>query len=105
VTVPGAGAIGGWLGAGFAMSGAEVSLRARGATLDSVRRNGLILREGGPSVRSAHRPTPLGSIAAHSEVTRRLGALRTSILQDWEAGRPLELAPILGALVEVATPP
>ncbi|MGG5817840.1 2-dehydropantoate 2-reductase [Falsiroseomonas sp. HW251] len=45
---------------------------------------------------------PLGSIAARTEVTRRLGAFRTSMLQDWEAGRPLELGPILGALVEMA---
>jgi len=45
---------------------------------------------------------PLGSIAARTEVTRRLGAFRTSMLQDWEAGRPLELGPILGAVVEMA---
>ena len=35
-------------------------------------------------------------------VTRRLGAFRTSMLQDLEAGRSLELAPILGVLVELA---
>ena len=35
-------------------------------------------------------------------VTRRLGAFRTSMLQDLEAGRRLELGPILGALVELA---
>ena len=45
---------------------------------------------------------PLGSIAARMEVTRRIGAFRTSMLQDLEAGRPLELGPILGALVEMA---
>lgn len=45
---------------------------------------------------------PLGSIAARMEVTRRLGAFRTSMLQDLEAGRRLELGPILGALVEMA---
>lgn len=44
----------------------------------------------------------LGSIAARMEVTRRIGAFRTSMLQDWEAGRRLELGPILGALVEMA---
>jgi 2-dehydropantoate 2-reductase len=45
---------------------------------------------------------PLGPIAARMEVTRRLGAFRTSMLQDLEAGRRLELGPILGALVEMA---
>ena len=34
--------------------------------------------------------------------TRRLGAFRTSMLQDLEAGRPLELGPVLGCLVELA---
>ncbi|WP_347919203.1 2-dehydropantoate 2-reductase [Paracoccus marcusii] len=34
--------------------------------------------------------------------TRKLGAFRTSMLQDVDAGRRLELAPILGALVELA---
>jgi 2-dehydropantoate 2-reductase len=36
------------------------------------------------------------------EVTRRLGDFRTSMLADVEAGRPLELAPQLGAVVEIA---
>ena len=45
---------------------------------------------------------PLGSIADRMAVTRRIGAFRTSMLQDLEAGRRLELGPILGALVEMA---
>jgi 2-dehydropantoate 2-reductase len=45
---------------------------------------------------------PLGSIAERMAVTRRIGAFRTSMLQDLEAGRRLELGPILGALVEMA---
>jgi 2-dehydropantoate 2-reductase len=36
------------------------------------------------------------------EVTRRLGDFRTSMLADVEAGRPLELEPQLGAVVEIA---
>jgi 2-dehydropantoate 2-reductase len=35
-------------------------------------------------------------------VTRKLGAFKTSMLQDVEAGRPLELASLLGAAHEVA---
>jgi 2-dehydropantoate 2-reductase len=35
------------------------------------------------------------------EVTRKLGALRTSMLQDAEAGRPLEIDALLSAVCEV----
>lgn len=41
-------------------------------------------------------------IPARIAVARRLGAFRTSMLQDLEAGRRLELGPILGGLVELA---
>ncbi|WP_029226906.1 2-dehydropantoate 2-reductase, partial [Burkholderia ubonensis] len=34
-------------------------------------------------------------------VTRRLGAFRTSMLQDFEAGRSLEIGPILGVFPEL----
>jgi 2-dehydropantoate 2-reductase len=42
--------------------------------------------------------TPAERIA----VTRRLGDFRTSMLADVEAGRPLEIGPQLGAVVEIA---
>jgi len=35
-------------------------------------------------------------------VTQRLGDFKTSMLADIEAGRPLELDPQLGAVVEIA---
>jgi 2-dehydropantoate 2-reductase len=35
------------------------------------------------------------------EVTRKLGAVKTSMLQDVEAGRPLELAALVGAVKEI----
>ncbi len=35
-------------------------------------------------------------------MTRKLGPIRTSMLQDVEAGRPIEIDPILGGLVELA---
>jgi 2-dehydropantoate 2-reductase len=44
----------------------------------------------------------LGDPEARIAVTRRLGAFRTSMLQDLEVGRALELGPLLGALVELA---
>lgn len=36
------------------------------------------------------------------EVTRKLGALRTSMLQDVQAGRPLEIDALVGAVAEMA---
>ena len=36
------------------------------------------------------------------EVTERLGAFRSSMLQDVEAGRPIELEALLGAPREIA---
>ena len=46
--------------------------------------------------------TGFDDIAERMQTTRKLGAFRTSMLQDLEAGRALELDPILGALVELA---
>jgi 2-dehydropantoate 2-reductase len=43
VCIYGAGAIGGWLGAGLAQAGCELSAVARGATLEALRENGLRL--------------------------------------------------------------
>ncbi len=46
VTIVGAGAIGGWLGARLAAQGVRVSLLTRGATLAALQQNGLRLRSG-----------------------------------------------------------
>ncbi|MGH2913859.1 MAG: 2-dehydropantoate 2-reductase [Solirubrobacteraceae bacterium] len=42
------------------------------------------------------------SIERRIEGARRVGAHRTSMLQDLEAGKRLELAPVIGAVVELA---
>ena len=44
IAIYGVGAIGGWLGAGLAAQGAEISVVARGATLEALRQHGLRLR-------------------------------------------------------------
>jgi len=45
---------------------------------------------------------PIGeSPEDRNKVTRKLGAFRTSMLQDAAAGRPLELAPLVGAVREI----
>jgi 2-dehydropantoate 2-reductase len=47
-------------------------------------------------------PLAEGEIEGRLEVTQRLGAFRTSMLQDLEAGRTLETGPLVGGLVELA---
>ncbi|MBY4596283.1 2-dehydropantoate 2-reductase [bacterium BD-1] len=69
IAVYGAGAIGGWLGVGLAQRGAELSVVARGSTLEALRQNGLRLRhkdadgvdhEAVCSVRASAEPAELG---------------------------------------------
>ncbi|WP_339692070.1 2-dehydropantoate 2-reductase [uncultured Parasphingorhabdus sp.] len=65
IGVAGAGAIGGWVAAKFSGAGHEVSLLARGTTLDAVRDRGLILREG--DVEQSYRMFAADSPAALGE--------------------------------------
>ena len=64
VCIYGAGAIGGWIGAKLAAVGCEVSVVARGATLDALRADGLRLcegdRESAHPVRASDDPAALG---------------------------------------------
>jgi 2-dehydropantoate 2-reductase len=64
VCIYGAGAIGGWLGVQLARAGCEVSVVARGATLDGLRAHGLRLQEAGETiavpVRASAAPAELG---------------------------------------------
>ncbi len=50
ICIYGAGAIGGYLGACLTANGADVTLIARGAHLEAMRRNGLVLRKGGEEI-------------------------------------------------------
>jgi 2-dehydropantoate 2-reductase len=64
VCIYGAGAIGGWIGVKLARAGCDVSVVARGATLDILRGNGLSLTQAGETqqadVRVSANPTDLG---------------------------------------------
>ena len=64
IAIVGAGAIGGWMGEGLARAGAEVSVLARGATLQAVRAHGLRVRQGeaerAAPVRASDRAADLG---------------------------------------------
>jgi 2-dehydropantoate 2-reductase len=50
ICIYGAGAIGGWIGARLAQVGCDVSVVARGQTLDAIRRDGLRLQQAGGTV-------------------------------------------------------
>ena len=64
ICVVGAGAVGGLTGAWFAKAGHEVSLVARGAHLEAIRRRGLTLVSGGKPevhpVRASSEPADFG---------------------------------------------
>ncbi|HWP10602.1 MAG TPA: 2-dehydropantoate 2-reductase [Ramlibacter sp.] len=64
VCIYGAGAIGGWLGVKLARAGCEVSVVARGATLEALQTHGLRLRDGSEilssPVRASANPAELG---------------------------------------------
>ncbi|ACC74523.1 2-dehydropantoate 2-reductase [Paraburkholderia phymatum] len=65
VCIYGAGAIGGWMGVKLAQAGCEVSVVARGATLDALHAHGLRLVENGETrtvaVQASDRPAALGA--------------------------------------------
>ncbi len=88
ICIYGAGAIGGWVGTRLARSGHEVSVVARGATLEALQLHGLRLEEGGQvvtaPVRSSATPADLGvqdlvivavKAPAMADVARAIGPL------------------------------
>lgn len=97
VCIVGAGAIGGWLGVLLARAGCEVSVLARGATLQTIARNGLTLKTGGEvwcvPVRASDSAAALG---AHDLV---IVAVKAPALRAVAPG----VAPLLGADTTVLT--
>ncbi|HYE39416.1 MAG TPA: 2-dehydropantoate 2-reductase, partial [Ramlibacter sp.] len=88
VCIYGAGAIGGWIGVRLARAGCEVSVVARGATLESLGANGLRLQHAGETqavpVRASASPAELGvqdlvvvavKAPAMADVARSIGPL------------------------------
>ena len=88
ICIYGAGAIGGWLGARLAAIGCELSVVARGATLEALRTQGLRLRSGeaesAHAVQASDDPAALGvqdlvivavKAPGLAEVARRIGPL------------------------------
>ena len=93
ICVFGAGAIGSLIGARLAASGVDVSLVARGAHLDAIRRRGLVLLEGERRTESRPRatddPAELGP-QDHVIVTLKAGSLPDTVAA---------MTPLLGPLV------
>ena len=68
VAIYGAGAIGGWLGARLAQAGCEVSVVARGATLEALQMHGLRLEASTGSARTEVVSVPVRSSADPAEL-------------------------------------
>ena len=72
VCIVGAGAIGAWIGVKLARAGCEVSVLARGATLEAVRQHGLRLEparaEPGPASAAAIETAPVRANGAAAEL-------------------------------------
>jgi 2-dehydropantoate 2-reductase len=88
VCIYGAGAIGGWIGAHLAQHGCSLSAVARGATLEALQQNGLVLMQGDQEIHAAlvarENPADLGvqdlvivavKAPAMADVARRIGPL------------------------------
>ncbi len=96
VCVVGAGAIGSFIGARLSLRSCQVAALARGATAASLRAHGFRLEQAGALVTA-----PVRVVEDRNAVTRKLGAFKTSMLRDAEAGRPLEIDALLTAVTEI----
>ena len=96
VCVVGAGAIGSFIGARLSLRSCQVAALARGATAASLRAHGFRLEQAGALVTA-----PVRGGEDRNAVTRKLGAFKTSMLWDAEAGRPLEIDALLTAVTEI----
>jgi 2-dehydropantoate 2-reductase len=54
------------------------------------------------TVSAAYGVPQVVSIAKRLEIARGVGPVRSSMLQDLEAGRPMEIEPIIGSVLELA---
>ena len=81
VCIYGAGAIGSWLGAGLAQAGSDVSMVARGATLEALRQHGLRLQAGDQPVRA----TPVQASSHPAELGVQEGIFAEETLRNWHA--------------------
>jgi 2-dehydropantoate 2-reductase len=97
VCIYGAGAIGGYMGVLLKLAGADVSLIARGAHLEAIKKNGLLLKIGGAEKRAQMNATnDPASLGPQDYVIVALKAH-----QAWEVAD--QMKPLLGANTAVVT--
>jgi len=97
VCIYGAGAIGGWIGAHLARAGCDVSVVARGATLEALQLHGLRLEQGGQAVTA-----PVRSSTSPAELGRQdlvVVAVKAPAMTDVARS----IAPLLGPQTQVLT--
>ena len=101
VCIVGAGAIGGWLGAGLACAGCEVSMLARGQTLAALQRDGLRLLTGANEAQQTqtHRVRASASAAELGPQDLVVVAVKAPAMRDVAP----QLAPLLAAHTLVLT--
>ncbi len=101
VCIVGAGAIGGWLGAGLARAGCEVSMLARGQTLAALQRDGLRLLTGANEAQQTqtHRVRASASAAELGPQDLVVVAVKAPAMRDVAP----QLAPLLAARTVVLT--
>jgi 2-dehydropantoate 2-reductase len=92
VAIVGAGAIGAWIGDAFDRAGWNVSMLARGATLETLRASGLRVAQGNETRASRPRAGSAAELGAHDYVFLSVKAQRLP-----------ELAPQLGPLIGPST--
>ena len=101
VCIVGAGAIGGWLGAGLARAGCKVSMLARGQTLAALQRDGLRLLTGANEAQQAqtHRIRASASTTELGPQDLVVIAVKAPAMRDVA----LQLGPLLAAHTVVMT--
>ncbi len=90
ICIYGAGAIGGWLGAALAQAGERINVVARGATLEALQRDGLVLQRGQVRTR-----VPVHAVADPEELGPQ-DLVVVAVKAPSLAGVAERIAPLLG---------
>src|SRR5574343_887887 len=99
--IVGAGAIGGWIGAGLAQAGCQLSALARGATLAALQNPGLQLQTGAPEALQTRRHAVQASADAATLGVQDLVVVAVKAPALPEVAR--QIAPLLGPDTVVMT--
>jgi 2-dehydropantoate 2-reductase len=90
ICIYGAGAIGGWIGAGLAQAGERINVVARGATLDTLQRDGLSLVRGDERLR-----VPVNAVANPADLGPQ-DLVVVAVKAPALTGVAAQIAPLIG---------